>query len=399
MFDRRHFRLGACVFLALVGATAAGRLWACAHGIQGWLLGDSEQVLAFPSSCLWKARLDQLLPPGTRLPRGPHRHDRPGRAVRHGLGHRLARRRRGGRVDATRGADGLACLAYAAGNFKSAQDWLDRAPQDAPMTNWIRAKLLLRQGRLAAAAPLLGRAGREGGLGNRMQAAGDAGVVEVALERYAAALDHFRASEGDMDAAYVAERLMTTGELTAYVDRRAPLAAAANDPANSSPEKNQSWRDLLARRLACQGRFRAARRYLRTPYRPALDHGGFDRGGEPEIRPARQGGEVLWATFAARRRAERSRALPDQRFHYRFTAAGLARRAAKLLPDGTEEKARYLANAGSWIKFRDQAAALPLYRDLARCCGETPTGHAALAIHWFPEVDACPATPELPGTR
>ncbi len=333
-------------------------------------------------------------------------------------------------VKATPGADGLACVAYAAGDFKAAQAWLDRAPADAPMTAWIRAKLLLRQGRLAAAAPLLGRASREHGLLSYRQAADDAGVVEVALGRYTAALSHLSESFG-MDAAYVAERLLTSAELAAYVDRR--------------DEQKGRLRDLLARRLAREGRFREARRYLQKPYRPALDRlvaglraehrterpaaqraallfaaacaarrdgmeilgtevdpdwalelGMVENPRLPAPRTASRARKVLLWTPDAGRRAERSRARPDKRFHYRYLAAALARRAAALLPDGTEEKAEYLATAGSWLKLQDPDAALPFYRALEHCCGRTPTGHAAREIHWLQPVDACPATPAIP---
>jgi hypothetical protein len=355
-------------------------------------------------------------------------------------------------VTATAGADGLACVAYAAGDWKAAQTWVDRAPKNAPLAAWIRAKLLLRQGRPAAAAAFLGRASREHGLPMGEQPAADAGVVEVALGRYAAALTHLRARDGAMgaDAAYVAERLMTSAELAAYVDRLAPAASvtsATSATGNTTPgsSENQRLRDLLARRLARAGRFREARRYLRKSYRPALDRlvaglkaehqaklpakerasrlfaaacaarrdgmevlateadpdwalddGMFDRGAFPEPGDESWRGKVLPPNPAGERRAAQSRAHPDKRFHYRYQAADLARRAAAFLPDGTEEKASYLATAGSWLKRKDPQAALPFYRALERCCGETPTGRAARAIHWFPDINACPATPTLP---
>jgi hypothetical protein len=62
-------------------------------------------------------------------------------------------------------ADRLAWAAYLGGDFKATRKWLARVPRNAPsspspMANWLRAKLLLREGRLTEAAAILDRVRR-----------------------------------------------------------------------------------------------------------------------------------------------------------------------------------------------------------------------------------------------
>src|SRR3982751_5608811 len=86
-------------------------------------------------------------------------------------------------------------------------EWLKRPPADAPMALWIRAKLLLRAGKLAEAEPLLARVravlpasppedhifwnpyDQDVRLAFRPQAAGELGAVRLARGDYEAALD------------------------------------------------------------------------------------------------------------------------------------------------------------------------------------------------------------------
>ena len=89
------------------------------------------------------------------------------------------------------------------------------------------------------------------------------------------------------------------------------------------------------------------------------------------------------------KRAGASRAEPWKRFHYRYRAAGLARDAASLLPDGSEDKARMLATGGGWLKVRDPELAAPFYKELVSCCGNTHLGKEAERLRHFPETPEC----------
>ena len=81
------------------------------------------------------------------------------------------------------------------------------------------------------------------------------------------------------------------------------------------------------------------------------------------------------------------RADPEMRFHYRYQAAFLGWEAAKMLPNDSEETARILCLAGSWLKARDPETADLFYKALARRCPNTEIGAEANRIHWFPKVD------------
>jgi hypothetical protein len=78
---------------------------------------------------------------------------------------------------------------------------------------------------------------------------------------------------------------------------------------------------------------------------------------------------------------------PDVRKFYRFQAAALAWQAALLLPDNSDETARVLCEAGTWIKYLDPKKADVFYKALVRRCRGTALGAAADRKRWFPILD------------
>jgi tetratricopeptide (TPR) repeat protein len=371
-------------------------------------------------------------------------------------------------------ADRLAWVAYQEADFAAAQQWVERAPQDAPMARWIRAKLLLRRGRLEEARRLFHDAGAalppaamtedeawmyawdtsySVQLATGPQAEGEEAVVLLSQGRYPEALDGFLRNGFWLDAAWVAERVMTTDELRAEVDAHWPADLAARFKPGETDlfaggliHPRREWvawsiRCLLGRRLVRDGRLDEARAYLPADLKPAVD--ALEEGLRAESDAARPVAERAAALFraacAARRqgmellgteidpdwfalergqyelpeliaglanrgrhhlpppardeqeRAARHKTAPWKRFHYRYRAADLARRAAALLPDGSEDKARILASGGWWLALRDPKAAAPFYRELVRCCGDTALGRQASRRNWLPPVEACDA--------
>jgi len=359
----------------------------------------------------------------------------------------------------------LAWLAYLSGDFDGASAWVARAPAKAPMARWVKAKLLLRQGKIAEGGALLSDLSRsfpvppgeeetteapmpeELPLATRARAAGEAGVVLLHQGRYAEALDRLLAGGYWVDAAYVAERVLTLDELAAYVDANWPLALAEKHAIGGNPETAglglpkraevaSSIRYLLGRRLARAGRPVEAKRYLprslaetadllaaaAAPSPPAaalwraacaarqqglaalgteIGPDWFRWGGqfEVELNPADRGkvpdgqSVLLAATAdeAARDGKHRAETDPWKRFHYRYRAAELARRAAAALPDGNEQKAQWLSAAGNWLQNRDAPAARPFYQEIQRCCGKTAVGKAVAKTGRFPTADVCAA--------
>ena len=78
---------------------------------------------------------------------------------------------------------------------------------------------------------------------------------------------------------------------------------------------------------------------------------------------------------------------PEKRFHYRWQAAALAWEAAQLMPDNSDDTARVLCTAGTWLKDRDPQAADKFYKALVRRCRKTAIGNQADKMRWFPVLD------------
>ena len=369
----------------------------------------------------------------------------------------LAAIERAGAVDVAF-ADIVAWGAYQAGDFERAAKWAERAGENSPRANWVRSKLALRRGEVGEAATRLAKSVRamptdeelpagSAGWGpdvraDRQQAAGEAGVLLLTTRQYEEAIDFFLEADEMREAAYIAERLLTTGELVALVDRRAPGRVSADE---SRRDRERALAHLLARRLVREGAPERARGYLPEPLQPVLaryvaclstgrdakrakaervralveaariarhrglelmgtelgpdsasTNGGF---GEPDMLALRKDLEdarLVGVQPEEQRRAEATALRPWRRFHYRYVGCDLAWEAAALMPDGSPETAAILCEAGSWIKTLDPKHADRFYKALVNRCGATPLGRAADAARWFPALaDADRAFAEL----
>lgn len=388
---------------------------------------------------------------------GPYRTDPP-ESVTHAW---LAAVEAAGTADVV-GADRLAWSAYQAGRIEAAERWLAKAPADAPIGHWLRSKLLLRQGNIDAATAELAKAVKAFPVDEHWEevpgtyssliygealfparrAAAELGVLHLSRGRYVESLDRLLKSGWWLDAAYVAERVLTADELKQYVDRNWPASkvpppqAAGARTSNDEPNLSGDLRHLLARRLHRLGRRQEARDYFPPPLRPRLDaYLGAVRAGHDGNRAREDRAASLWeaATIARHegmellgtelgpdgfadggnfdrrdvadyrreraaeeqenllaprpdelRRAASHAPTPDRRFHYRFAAADHAWAAAELMPDEDRDTAVVLHAAGSWLAGRDPAAAERFYHALVNRCSTTRLGHAALRKRWFP---------------
>lgn len=197
-------------------------------------------------------------------------------------------------------ADRVAALAYRVGRYDLAQGLASRL--DTPLAWWVRAKLAIRQGDMAAAAQAYARAasafptatdtGLEASGMARLKA--EQGVLALSRGQYIEALDlllhaSLPAAAADTqeegwpmspywnDAAYVAERVLTTDELKTYVDQQVPASAVLPAPAGFAQFDYQRFYDwmvkhpiadgdrlraLLARRLMREGRMDQALAYF-----------------------------------------------------------------------------------------------------------------------------------------
>jgi hypothetical protein len=378
--------------------------------------------------------------------------------------------------DGAGAAPHLAWSAYQCARYDLAAQWLQHAPPRDPLACWLRAKLALRDGKLALAAQQFSRAlphfaagpatpyatyEEAGGLitddrGYQLsQFYSDAGATFLARGDFTQALSALLQSGYWVDAAYVAEHVLRTDELLAFVRQHpAPPREDFIGPPNDEQRgfgffgqpqpSRESLAYLLARRLAREGRHREAARFFPAALRWEFDQfardyarghranlpraergralwaaaqrqrelgmelfgtetapdwayyeGDYERAdlaavrADKSVRPeesqtdAQEGSDafhpwVLPATRAELARAASHRPQPVHRFHYRYTAAALAWRAATLLPDNDELTARILATAGLWLNGRDPKAADPFYVALLRRCPQTTLGHLAV---------------------
>lgn len=369
------------------------------------------------------------------------------------------------------GADRIAWAAYLDGDFEAAAAWLERS-EASPIARWVRARLLLRDGKVDEARQLLAgvatdlpdlgftldeafwQASDNGEiLAAPQRAAGEEMVIRLARKDYTGALDGFLRAGYWMDAAYVAEQVLTLDELKSYVDATwfADLAAALPPPKENewetqlaggyvTPPRERLARDiryLLARRLIREGRQREAEPYLppqhqashqtltsalasaRDGKRPAAErardlfraacvtrHQGMELTGT-EVEPdwALEMGSYELPSVTRQREARRENIIlpvtPDELERVRrhriqpWKRFHYRYRAADLaweaakLLPSGDRKAEILATAGNWLEGRDPEAADRFYKELVRSCGATELGREADELRWFPEADAC----------
>jgi hypothetical protein len=173
-------------------------------------------------------------------------------------------------------ADRLAWIAYNDGDMEGAAQWLEAADPDSPYTRWIQSKLLMRDGKIEEAVAGLREVipafpedypvveTFEGAVPPEPEIVqSEIGVLLLGRKDYINALDALMRSPYWMDAAYVAERVLTVEELREYVD------AHREDEAFASPFTEGFWYShetskldaleyLLARRYARLGQWKEA---------------------------------------------------------------------------------------------------------------------------------------------
>lgn len=364
-------------------------------------------------------------------------------------------------------AEYIGWAAYNNGDFAEAGHWLDLAPKDSPAAWWLRSKLQRRAGKLAEAARSMAQAWENlrhpeiysGWKGSSPEAepdsrfegahwtfarsaSGDLGALQLERSNFVEALETF--FNGDLwnDAAFVAERVLTTNELKTYIDQH---------PAPAGKGTDEYWtqlRYLLGRRLVREDQYEQAARYMPSPYdrilpryaaalragrdetRPKAERAralfaaawlarydgmelmgtegapdGFAEGGNfevPDLAQQFQSGSYRVASYSnngemqvskkkialrvppqERSRLTNTKTAPDLRFHYRIIAGALAIKAANLLPNDSEELADVLNRAGLWVKEADEKLGNRYYQILQRRGANTSIGRAAIARHWF----------------
>lgn len=341
----------------------------------------------------------------------------------------------------------LAWAAYQSGDMDVAARWAKLGATDLdhgdPLARWVLAKLELRSGDIEAAAAALARTELEldhdlhvqqsyGSFGEaHASAATELGVLELRRDRFIPAFQAFVRGGSYIDAAYVAEQLLTLDELGEQLDEGLP----ATDESDSF-ERSLRW--LYARRLARAGQWHEALPYYPDEWRAeaeahaadlvAIDnrkrtdaerarllwrvaqrtrtHGMELQGTELEPDWTIYDGEFSQASIWSARRedhsptgpseAERARYYanmpanaPLKRFHYRWVAADYAWQAAELMPDQHPATARVLCIAGNWIADRDPVGAERFYHAMINRNRAVDIAQWADSARWFPHPDQC----------
>jgi hypothetical protein len=339
------------------------------------------------------------------------------------------------------GADRFAWAAYLAGDFERATAWLERAKEQkppSPIAKWLRARLLLRDGKLDEARALLAETAHE--LGNLdldmeeaneivfgtgevraapQRAAGEEAVIRVVQKDYTGALDEFLRAGYWMDAAYLAEQVLTADELKAYVDATWPadLAAKYQPPQGENewepllvggytqPEPARLARELrylLGRRLAREGRRKEAAVYLPAPLQPLLERlDGYVAAGVDPKRPAADRGRQLFRAACVTREAgmsltgtevEPDWTLMDGAYEVDALTFGSrdARKDNRVVRATPDEIARWERNrARPWKRFHYRYRAADLAWEAAGllAAGNEKAGMLATAGNWLAARD------------
>ncbi len=271
-------------------------------------------------------------------------------------------------------SDRAAAAAYRQGRYDDAKTLVSASPE-TPLGLWVRAKLALRDGQLDDAAALMRVAAQSFPAVDdttRLAVVGTEGVLAIERGDYALAFDRLYAGGSWLDAAYIADRVLTVDELKGIVDAR---------PVTTATER---LRHLLARRLMRHGRSAEAIHYFPEPMREraqrfaaAVAAGSHVEEGVINVEVAtalseaallaRSDGLELFGTEAGpdyaiyggsfdgfdvsattddeRTRVAASAPTPNRRFHYRFSAVSLLEHAAAHTPPRSQAYAALLCQA------------------------------------------------------
>ncbi|NYH08995.1 tetratricopeptide repeat protein [Pseudomonas moraviensis] len=318
-------------------------------------------------------------------------------------------------------ADRLAAMNYQQGDYASAKAFLEHAG-DSGLAWWLRAKLAVRDGDKSAAAAAYAKAAQafpqNESWGERRTAdwnletvqpkcrvEGESAILALQRGEYLQAFDQLYRSKNIywFDAATVAERVLTVGELKNYVDAHvpAPPALSQHDRDNYVPlPVAASLRNLLGRRLLREGHYEEAVGYFDSAdlQNKARLYGEQRLKADSAWWPTKRASALFNAAWTARewgmdilgyemapdyatfggnfslenaelkvgplvseaevQRQKASEAQPDERYHYRFVATALASRAADNLPHTSQAFAAVLCSAAGWNSSLEEQSAL-----------------------------------------
>jgi hypothetical protein len=179
-------------------------------------------------------------------------------------------------------AEYLGWVAYDNGDYKGAAHWLDLSKGESGAALWLKAKLQRRAGKMADATNTMAKAVEllkaspyyyngsiDSGGGHwdfTASAQGDLGALRLTRGDFIQAFDALFKGQLWTDAAFVAERVLTTNELKQYVDALPPT-----EKPKEGEDYNAKLKYLLGRRFVREDRYAEANQYLQSPYDKVLE--------------------------------------------------------------------------------------------------------------------------------
>ncbi|BCX71327.1 hypothetical protein [Pseudomonas izuensis] len=318
-------------------------------------------------------------------------------------------------------ADRLAAVNYQQGDYDNAKAFLEHAGEGG-LAWWLRAKLAVREGDKNAAAAAYAKAAQAfpqdeswgerrtqdwafESLQPKCRVEGESAILALQRGDYLQAFDQLYRSNDIywLDAATIAERVLTVDELKHYVDTQVPA------PPPLTQQDRESYvplpvaaklRNLLGRRLLREGHYEEASAYFDNDglRNKARLYGQQRVTADSAWWPTRRAAALFNAAWTARewgmdilgyemapdyatfggnfsleeselkvgplvaedevKRQQASAAQPDQRYHYRFVATALASRAADNLPHTSQAFAAVLCEAAGWNSSLEEQSAL-----------------------------------------
>ncbi len=336
----------------------------------------------------------------------------------------------------TLGAEKLAWAAYNGGNMERAGRWLKRADPNDQTARRVRAKLLLREGKIDEAIELLRKLAPE--IERPNEPYSELGVLYLGKGKFVKALDAFlQGRNPGRESYYIAVCILTVDELELFIKEHEGDPFFYSLDSDYGRDPIDMLKDVLACRLAEEGRWiDAAPLYTRTRsycgssaseiakeieyghdmqlaaeerakhfftaaklvrdcgaglVAPEISYyqrtgivagpGEYDNHREPFVPPK----GILAATDEEIERVKRHLPQPNKHLHYRYKAAELMWECAQLLPDNDPLEAEALYLGGSYIAAKDPEAANRFYTALARRNPGLEIGREAEALRWFPK--------------
>jgi hypothetical protein len=242
----------------------------------------------------------------------------------------------------------MAWMAYHAGDFKLAARWIDKSAKVDFAARWVKAKLLMRTGKLEKSAVLLAELSRETqpafaieqnrfeGAPMQSRVGGDAAMLQFNRGRFVESLATFVHAKYFDDAVYVGEGVLSLEEQRNSIHKVlgvAPEDAKDPDEAKWWITSEASLRWGLARRLARDNRLDEALPYYPANARARLPE--LETGGMVSIADV---GKMLRDDLRMAQDGERSKEERAMRFIH---AADLVR----LNGDGLLNRGRWRSNA------------------------------------------------------